>query len=196
MSSPHTYFQNLVCIIFQESKLIKSISLSPNLGRLQFSHLAVSDSLQPHGLQYARLPCPPLTPGACSHSCPSSRWCPPTVSSSVVPFSSFNLSQHQGLFQWVGSLHQVATHSSILAWIIPWTKQAGRLQSMGLQRIRHDWATHTSNIIRGPPKHPVPPPPDEWVKPTFVHTRHYSVAPFSAHFTDEEVEAQLRMNSQ
>ena len=42
----------------------------------------------PHGLHHARLPCPSPTPGACSNSCPSSQWCHPTVSSSVVPFSS------------------------------------------------------------------------------------------------------------
>ena len=54
----------------------------------QFSHSVVSDSLQPHGLQHARLPCPSPTPGACSDSCPSSRWCHPTISSSVIPFSS------------------------------------------------------------------------------------------------------------
>ena len=43
--------------------------------------------LWPHGLQHARLPCPSPTPRACSNSCPSSRWCHPTISSSVVPFS-------------------------------------------------------------------------------------------------------------
>ena len=49
------------------------------------------------------------TPGVHSNSCPSSRWCHPTISSSVVPFSScHNLSQHQGLFKWVSSSHQVA----------------------------------------------------------------------------------------
>ena len=53
----------------------------------QFSH-SVSDSLQPHGLQQARLPCPSPTPGACSNSHPSSQWCYPTISSSVAPFSS------------------------------------------------------------------------------------------------------------
>ena len=45
-------------------------------------------SLQPHGLQHARLPCPSPIPRACSNSCSSSRWCHPTISSSVVPFSS------------------------------------------------------------------------------------------------------------
>ena len=48
----------------------------------------MSDSLWSCGLQHARLPCPSPTPRACSNSCPSSRWCHPTISSSVVPFSS------------------------------------------------------------------------------------------------------------
>ena len=59
---------------------------------LQFSHSVVSDSLRPHGLQHARLPCPSPTPGACSNSCPSSWQCHPTISSSVVSFSSCLLS--------------------------------------------------------------------------------------------------------
>ena len=48
----------------------------------------MSDSFWPHGLQHARLPCPSPTPRACSNSCPWSRWCHPTVSSSVIPFCS------------------------------------------------------------------------------------------------------------
>ena len=48
----------------------------------------MSDSLQPHGLQHARLPCPSLSPGVCSDSCPLSPWCHPTISSSNVPLSS------------------------------------------------------------------------------------------------------------
>ena len=48
----------------------------------------MSDSLWSHGLQHARVPCPSPTPWAHSNSCPSSRWCHPTISSSVVPFSS------------------------------------------------------------------------------------------------------------
>ena len=51
-----------------------------------FSCKAVSDSLRPHGLQYARLPCPSPSPGACSNSCPLSRWCHPTISFSVALF--------------------------------------------------------------------------------------------------------------
>ena len=55
---------------------------------LLFSHSAVSDSLWPHGLQHARLPCPSPSPRACSNSRPLSQWCHPTISSSVIPFSS------------------------------------------------------------------------------------------------------------
>ena len=55
---------------------------------VQFSHSVMSYSLWPHGLQHARLPCPSPTPGAYTNSCPLSQWCCPTISSSVVPFSS------------------------------------------------------------------------------------------------------------
>ena len=55
---------------------------------VQFSCSVVSDSLWPYGLLYTRLPCPLPTPGAYSNSCPLSQWCHPTISSSVVPFSS------------------------------------------------------------------------------------------------------------
>ena len=48
----------------------------------------MSNSLLPHGLQHTRPPCPPPTPGVHPNPCPLSRWCPPTISSSVVPFSS------------------------------------------------------------------------------------------------------------
>ena len=51
-----------------------------------FSHSVVADSLRLHGLQHTRLPCPSPSPRACSNSCPSSRWCHPTISFSVVPF--------------------------------------------------------------------------------------------------------------
>ena len=55
---------------------------------VQFSRSVMSDSLRPHRLQHTRFPCPSPTPGAYSNSCPSSQWCHPTISSSVVPFSS------------------------------------------------------------------------------------------------------------
>ena len=74
-----------------------------------FSRSVVSDSLWSHGLQYARLPCPLISPGVCTNSYPLSQWCHPTISSSVTPSPfAFSLSQHQGLFQWVSSSHQVA----------------------------------------------------------------------------------------
>ena len=55
---------------------------------LLFSHSVVSNCLRPHGLQHARLPYPSPSPRACSNSCPLSWWCHPTISSSVIPFSS------------------------------------------------------------------------------------------------------------
>ena len=71
----------------------------------------MSESLRPDGLQHARLPCPSPTHGACSNSCPSSWWCHPTISSSVIFFSSFLqtflLSHNQNLFQWVDSSYQM-----------------------------------------------------------------------------------------
>ena len=76
---------------------------------VQFSHSVMSDSLLPHQSQHARPPCPSPTPGVYSESCPSSRWCHPAISSSVVPLSScpqsfpvlesFPMSQ---LFAWGG----------------------------------------------------------------------------------------------
>ena len=62
--------------------------LSFSVSSAQFSCTMVSNSLQLYGLQRARPPCPSPTPKACSNSCPSSRWCHPTISPSVVPFSS------------------------------------------------------------------------------------------------------------
>jgi len=55
---------------------------------IQFNCSVMPDSLQPHGLQHTRPPCPSPTPEACSNPCPSSQWCHPTISSSVVLFSS------------------------------------------------------------------------------------------------------------
>ena len=76
---------------------------------VQFGHSVVSNCLRPHESQHTRPPCPSPTPGVHSNSYPLSQWCHPTISPSVVPFSScFNLSQHQGLFKWVSSSHQVA----------------------------------------------------------------------------------------
>ena len=76
---------------------------------VQFSHSVVCNSLWPHGLQKARPSCPSPTPGAYSNSCPSGWGCHPTISSSVVPFTSHLKSfPASGSFQWLSSLHQVA----------------------------------------------------------------------------------------
>ena len=88
---------------------------------VQFSHSVVSDSLQPHELQHARPPCPSPTPGVYPNSCPSSRWCHPAISSSVIPFSScpqslpasgsFPMSH---LFAWGGQSIGVSASASFL----------------------------------------------------------------------------------
>ena len=66
-------------------------------------------TLWPHGLQHARLPCPSLSPGIYSDSCPLSWSCHLSISSSVIPSPpALNLSQHQVFLQWGGSLHQEA----------------------------------------------------------------------------------------
>ena len=85
------------------------------------SHSVMLDSLRPHGLQYTRLPCPSATLGAYSNSCPLSRWCHPTISSSVIPFSSgfqsfpasgsFPMSE---LFAWGGQNIGVSASASVL----------------------------------------------------------------------------------
>ena len=62
----------------------------------------------PPGLKHARLPYPSPSPGVCSNWCPLSWWSQPSHPLSSPSPPAFNLSQHQGLFQWVGSLHQVA----------------------------------------------------------------------------------------
>jgi len=66
-------------------------------GSVQFTCSVVSDSLWPH-VKHARPPCPSPTPGAYSNSCPSSWWCHPTISSSVVPFSCFQSFPASGSF--------------------------------------------------------------------------------------------------
>ena len=70
-----------VCVYFSLKIIVFQRSV-------QFSRSDLSDSLRPHGLQQARLPCPSPTPGAYSNSCPLSWWCHPTISSSVIPVSS------------------------------------------------------------------------------------------------------------
>ena len=108
--------------------------------------LSYVDSLQPHGLQHARLPCPSPTPGACSNLCPLSQWCHSTISSTVVPFSSCLQSfPASGSFpmSWLFALGGQSTGVSASASVLPmniqdwfslgWTGWIS-LQSKGLSR--------------------------------------------------------------
>ena len=96
------------------------IEITPTFVSVQFSRSVVSNSLQPHESQHARPPCPSPTPGVFPSSCPSSWWCHPAISSSVVPFSScpqslpasesFPMSQ---LFAWGGQSIGVSASASV-----------------------------------------------------------------------------------
>ena len=93
----------------QQTKMFGHLTLEINIYFLFSSVTQLCLSLRSHGLQHTRFPCPSSIPRACSNSCPSSWWCHPTISLSIVPSPPvFNLSQHQGLFQWVNFSHQVA----------------------------------------------------------------------------------------
>ena len=81
----HFYFVVLYMIF-------KAFTVLVFIWLLSFSHSVVSDSLQPHGSQNARLPCPSPSPRAWSNSCPLSQWCHSTISFSVIPFYSCLLS--------------------------------------------------------------------------------------------------------
>ena len=116
-------------------------------GSVQFSRSVVSDSLRPHEPQLARPPCPSPTVGVYPNPCPLSRWCHPTISSSVVPFSSwpqsfpasgsFPMSQ---LFAWGGQSIGVLASTSVLPMNTPdwsplgWTGWIS-VQSKGLSRV-------------------------------------------------------------
>ena len=114
---------------------------------VQFSRSVVSDSVRPHGLQHPRPPCLSPTPGVYSNSCPSSQWCHPTISSSVIPFSShlqhfpapgsFPMSQ---FFASSGQIIGVSAFTSVLPvniqdWsLLGWIGWIS-LQSKGLSRV-------------------------------------------------------------
>ena len=113
---------------------------------VQFSNSVVSDSLRPHESQHTRPPCPSPSPGVHSNSRPSSQWCHPAISSSVVPFSScpqclpesesFPMSQ---LFAWSAQSSGVSALVSFLpkksqGWSSEWTGWIS-LQSKGLSRV-------------------------------------------------------------
>ena len=83
-----TIYGSLLMASLGWQHFFKFRSCCPMHHLVHFSSSVMSDSLWPHGLQHARFPCPLPTPGACSYSHPSSWWCHPTISSSVVPYSS------------------------------------------------------------------------------------------------------------
>ena len=119
----------------------------PGLSSVQFSHSVMSNSLQPHGLQHARPPCPSPIPRVYSNSCPLSRWCHPTILFSVIPFSSclqsfpasgsFQMSQFLtsgGQSIWVSASASVLL-MNIQDWSpLGWTGWIS-LQSKGLSRV-------------------------------------------------------------
>ena len=129
------------------SMLRKIPSILTLFSSVQFSLWVMSDSLRPHESQHARPPCPSPTPRVYSHACPSSQWCTPTVSSSVVPFSScpqslpasgsFPMSQ---FFTWGGQSIGVSASASVFPmnsqdWsLLGWTAWIS-LQSNGLSRV-------------------------------------------------------------
>ena len=132
-----------------EDAFIKSFSV---IHSVQFSHSVMSDSLQPHGPQHSRLPCPSPTPGAYSNSRPSSRWCHPTISSSVIPFSfhlqSFPASGYFPMSQFFASGGQrVSASASVLPMNVQdyfplgWTGWIS-LQPKGLSRVFSNTSVH------------------------------------------------------
>ena len=126
---------------------------------VQFSCSVVSSSLRPRGLHYARLPCPSPTPGTYSNSCPLSQWCHPTISSSVIRFSSylqsfpasgsFLMSQ---FFPSGGQSIGVSASASVLPmniqdWFpLGWTYWIS-LQSKGLSRVFSNTAVQKHQIF-------------------------------------------------
>ena len=129
------------------SKCARRSSYHSSIRSDQISRSVVSDSLQPQESQHARPPCPSPTPRVHPNSCPSSRWCHPVISSSVIPFSScpqflpasesFPMSQ---LFAWGGQSTGVSALASFLPKNIQhwspskWTGWIS-LQSKGLSRV-------------------------------------------------------------
>ena len=114
---------------------------------VQFSSSVMSNFLQSHGLQHARLPCLSPTPRACSNSCPLSWWCHPTISSSVAPFSSCLQSfpaSASFLVSWLPESGDQSIGASASASVLPmniqdwlplgWTGWIA-LQSKGLSRV-------------------------------------------------------------
>ena len=130
--------------------------IQASVGSVQFSRSVMFDSLWPHGVQHAGLPCPSPTPRAYSNSCPSSQWCHPTISSSVIPFcpQSFPASGSFPLSQFFASGGQsigVSASASVLRMNIQdwsplgWTGWIS-LHSKGLSRV--DIWQNQYNIVK------------------------------------------------
>ena len=138
--------KRLVQTSWWEGMTVRKLGLLAKSCSVQFSPSVMSHSLQPHGLQHTRLPCPPPTPGAYSNSCLSSWWCHPTISSSVCFSSclqSFPASGSCPVSQFFTSDSQsvgVSASTSVLPmniqdWFpLGWTGLIS-LQSKGLSRV-------------------------------------------------------------
>ena len=120
IDTPHHF--SLPSWMLPSYSMSQTSSLAASIFRsVQFSRSVMSDSLWPHESQYTRPPCPSPTPGVYSNSCPLSWWYHPTISSSVIPFSScpqslpasgsFPMSQ---LFAWGGQSTGVSASTSVL----------------------------------------------------------------------------------
>ena len=109
---------------------------------VQFGCSVLFDSLQPHGLQHARPPCPSPTPRVYPNSCPLSWWCiqPSHPLSSPSP-PAFNLSQHQGPFKWVSSSHQMAKILEFHLQHQPFSEYSGLIS------FRIDWLDGITNSM-------------------------------------------------
>ena len=107
---------------------------------VQFSHSVISNSLWTHEPQHARPPCPSPTPRVHPNPCPLSRWCHPTIQSSVAPICPcLNISQHQSLFQWVSSSHRWPKYWSFSLNISPTNEHRGLIS------FRIDWLDLNAN---------------------------------------------------
>ena len=149
---------------------------------VQFSCSVVSDSLRSHESQHARPPCPSPTPRVCSNSCPSSQWCHPAISSTLVPFSScpqflpasgsFPMSQ---LFSW-----SARNETGSKTWCDPSLLELGQVGSTLYLTVCKHLACSKRNLTASPKPHP--PLPSSWeVTSTpltfFSKSRHVMVSP-------------------
>ena len=127
-----------------------------NFGYIQyssvlFSHSVMSDPLRPHEPQHTRPPCPSPTPGAYPNSCPLSRWCHTTISSSVIPFSSCSQSF---LVSWSFQMSQLFTSGGFSFNVTPSNEHPGLisfrmdwLDLLAVQRTLKSLLQHHSSLV-------------------------------------------------